>query len=149
MMWSDLETGPGQWDFAAYDRAFSAAEKYHIRIVATLTPGGPPPFLHGNGNQGAGYPPTAEAKATVAVYIGKVVERYKDSPALDTWLLVNEPGMAPADYPLAETEFRTWLARRYSGIAELNRSWGSAYTSFSEGCAGRERRGLCEQEPRA
>ncbi len=132
MMWSDLETGPGQWDFAAYDRAFRAAEKYHVRIVATLTPGGPPPFLHGNGNQGAGYPPTAEAKAAVAVYIDKVVERYKDSPALDTWLLVNEPGMAPADYPLAEAEFRTWLTTRYSSIAELNRSWGSAYGSFAE-----------------
>src|SRR5512141_2713535 len=72
MMWADLETAPGQWDYTLYDRAFRAAEKYHVRIVATLTPGGPPPFLHGNGNQGNGYPPTAEARAATAVYIEKV-----------------------------------------------------------------------------
>ena len=75
MMWADLEPSPGQWDYTLYDRVFRAAEKYHVRIVATLTPGGPPPFLHGNGNQGEGYPPTAAARASTAVYIEKVVDR--------------------------------------------------------------------------
>ena len=132
MMWADLETGPGKWDYTPYDRVFRAAEKYHIRIVATLTPGGPPPFLHGNGNQGNGYPPTEAARAATAVYIEKVVNRYKSSPALDTWLLVNEPGMAPAEYPLAVAEFRLWLAKQYKGIGALNDAWGTAYTDFAE-----------------
>jgi beta-galactosidase len=132
VMWSYLEVSPGQWDFSLYDETFRAAEKYHVRIVATLTPGGPPPFLGGNGNQGVGYPATVEARAAAARYIEKVVDRYKTSPSLDTWLLVNEPGMAPAAYPLALAEFRPWLTRRYAGIDELNRSWGSAYGSFAE-----------------
>ena len=132
MMWADLETATGQWDYTLYDRVFRAAEKYHVRIVATLTPGGPPPFLHGNGNQGNGYPPTAEARAATDIYIEKVVNRYKGSPALDTWLLVNEPGIAPAEYPLAVAEFRQWLSKQYNGIGELNRSWGTAYASFAE-----------------
>ena len=132
MMWSYLQTGPDQWDYTLFDQAFRAAEKYHVRIVATLTPGGPPPFLNGNGNQGAGYPGNEQARAAAAEYIRRVVERYKDSPALDTWLLVNEPGKAPSAEPLAVAEFRTWLAQRYSGIADLNQSWGTAYFGFSE-----------------
>jgi len=132
MMWADLETGPGEWDYTLFDRAFRAAEKYHVRIVATLTPGGPPPFLHGNGNQGNGYPPAEAARAATAVYIEKIVNRYKSSPALDTWLLVNEPGMAPAEYPLAVIEFRQWLIKQYENIGALNRSWGTAYANFAE-----------------
>jgi beta-galactosidase len=132
VMWSYLEVAPQQWDYSLYDETFHAAEKYHVRIVATLTPGGPPAFLGGNGNQGTGYPATEEARAAAANYIEKVVDRYKSSPSLDTWLLVNEPGMAPADYSLALAEFRPWLAKRYAGIGELNRSWGSAYRRFAE-----------------
>ncbi len=132
LMWSYLEVGPGQWDYSLYDETFRAAEKYHVRIVATLTPSGPPTFLEGNGNQGGGYPPTEEARAAAAGYIEKVVNRYKKSPALDTWLLVNEPGMAPAPYPLAMGEFRVWLKKRYATIGVLNQSWGTAYGSFEE-----------------
>jgi len=132
VMWSYLETGPEQWDYSLYDQVFRAAEKYHVRIVTTLTPGGPPPFLKGNGTQGAGYPPTEEARAAAAEYILKVVDRYKNSPALDTWLLVNEPGIAPASNPLAVAEFRVWLQKQYAGIGPLNQSWGTAYGSFAE-----------------
>ena len=132
VMWSYLEGAPGQWDFSLYDEVFRAAEKYHVRIVATLTPGGPPPFLGGDGNQGGGYPGTEKGRNAAAEYIEKVVDRYKGSPALDTWLLVNEPGMAPAAYPLALEEFHHWVAKRYAGIGELNQSWGSAYLSFAD-----------------
>lgn len=132
MMWADLETAPARWDYTLFDRAFRAAEKYHVRIVATLTPGGPPLFLHGNGNQGYGYPPTEAARAATAIYIEKIVNRYKSSPALDTWLLVNEPGMAPLEYALALAEFRQWLAKRYQDIDALNRCWGTAFASFAE-----------------
>ncbi len=132
LMWSYLEVAPGQWDYSLYDEAFRAAEKYHVRIVATLTPSGPPTFLNGNGNQGVGYPATLEERAEAAVYIEKVVDRYRSSPALDTWLLVNEPGMQPAEYPLAVAEFRIWLTSRYADIGELNRSWSSAYAGFAE-----------------
>jgi len=96
VMWSYVEVAPGEWDFSLYDQVFRAAEKYRVRVVATLTPGGPPPFLGGDGNQGSGYPATEEARNAAAEYIEKVVDRYKDSQALDTWMLVNEPGMAPA-----------------------------------------------------
>jgi len=44
LMWTYLEPHLDQWDFSEYDEAFKAAEKYHVRIVATLTPSGRPHF---------------------------------------------------------------------------------------------------------
>ncbi len=132
MMWSYLETAPGVWDFALYDAAFRAAEKHHVGIVATLTPNGPPPFRHGDGTQGVGIVGSAEARSAGALYIQKIVERYQSSPALDSWLLVNEPGQAPAVQPLAVSSYRQYLARQYPDVAALNAGWGSAYTSFDE-----------------
>jgi beta-galactosidase len=132
VMWSYIETAPGTWDFTLYDMAFRAAEKHHVRIVATLTPSGAPPFRRGDGTQGGGIVGSAEARSVASEYVGKIVDRYKTSPALDTWLLVNEPGQAPAVQPLAVSGYREWLARRYADIAELNRSWGTAYRRFDE-----------------
>lgn len=130
LVWSYMQTAPGTWNFALYDSVFRAAEKYHVRIVATLTPNGPPPFLGGDGNQGVGLLPTQKSKQLAAVYLRTVVERYRASPALDTWLLVNEPGQAPVATPNAERAFRVRLAEQYRTPEEMNKAWGASFSSF-------------------
>jgi beta-galactosidase len=130
LMWPYLEPAPDEWNFTLYDAAFRSAEKYHIHIVATLTPNGLPPFLGGDGSQGVGVLPTIEDQQLAAAYIAKVVERYRSSPALDTWLLVNEPGQGPAANPAAITAFRKWVARQYSSVNQMNVAWGTAYKEF-------------------
>ena len=100
MMWSYLETAPDAWDYTLYDTAFRSAEKHHVKVGATLTPSGPPPFRRGDGNQGGGVVGATDSRKATEVYIAKIVERYKESPALDTWLLVNEPGQTPTPQPL-------------------------------------------------
>ena len=132
VMWSYLETAPDVWDYTLYDTAFRAAEKHRVKIVATLTPSGPPPFRRGDGTQGGGMVGTAETRKAAEISIAKIVERYKQSSALDTWLLVNEPGQAPAPQPLAVEGYPRWLEQRYGSVAALNRSWGSALTQFTE-----------------
>lgn len=132
LMWSYLEPSPGKWDFTLYDEAFRAAEKYHVRVVATLTPSGPPPFLGGNGTQGGGVLPTAESRQAAAAYIARVVAHYRTSPALDTWLLVNEPGQPPTDNPAALAAFRKWLTQQYVSIDAVNQTWGKYYKSFDD-----------------
>jgi beta-galactosidase len=127
LMWPYLESTPNEWNFTLYDAAFRAAEKYHIHIVATLTPSGLPPFLGGNGSQGGGVLPTIKDQQLAAAYIAKVVEHYRSSSALDTWLLVNEPGQGPVANPAAITAFRKWLARQYSSVNQMNAAWGTAY----------------------
>lgn len=132
LMWDYLEPSPGKWNFDLYDEAFRAAEKYHVRVVATLTPNGPPPFRGGDGTQGVRLPPTTESRQAAAVYIDKVVAQYRRSPALDTWLLDNEPGQPPSPDPAAVTSFRSWLDQHYASIDALNKAWGKDYRSFAE-----------------
>jgi beta-galactosidase len=130
LMWPYLQTAPDKWNFTLYDAAFRSAEKYQIRIVATLTPSGLPPFLGGDGSQGGGVLPTTNDQQLAAAYIHKVVEHYRSSSALDTWLLVNEPGQGPVANPAAITAFRKWLARQYSSVDQMNAAWATTYKDF-------------------
>jgi beta-galactosidase len=130
LMWPYIEPAPDEWNFTLYDTAFRAAEKYHIQIVATLTPNGLPPFLGGDGSQGTGVLQTENDKQLAAAYIAKVVARYRSSTALDTWLLVNEPGQGPTPNPAAINAFRKWLVKQYSSIDKMNTSWGTAFKDF-------------------
>ena len=130
LMWSDLERAPDQWDFTEYDEAFRAAEKEHVRIIATLTPNGAPPFRMGQGTQGIGVVGSSENSAAAAAYIRKVVLHYRDSPSLDTWLLLNEPGQKPELQPLAVQGFSEFVKRKYPNVAVLNQSWGTNFANF-------------------
>ena len=47
IMWDAIEMERDKWDFTLYDRAFNAAEKYGIRVVATLSPTHAPIFRGG------------------------------------------------------------------------------------------------------
>lgn len=132
MMWTYLEPKRDTWDFSLYDAAFASAERYHVHIVATLTPSGPPPYLGGDGTQGNGIVGSKEQEVLASEYITKVVERYKGSPALDTWLLLNEPGQPPSPELRAVSGFRAWLRSHYSSVENLNQRWGRSFASFDE-----------------
>jgi beta-galactosidase len=102
----------GEADLAQCDTLFRAAEKYGVKITATL-----------------GGPPTPEN----ATYIRQVVERYRSSPALDSWILMNEPGSGPPPQDeLALERFRGWLQSRYGEIGRLNEAWATRYGAFGE-----------------
>lgn len=131
LMWNYVEREPGVWDFELYDRAFRAAEKYHVRVVATLTPNwGPAHRGYAYASQGGSINDT-EARLTEArEYVARVVARYRTSPALDSWMLMNEPGQRPAPDRLALQRYRSWLARKYGTVARLNAAWMTDFPSF-------------------
>lgn len=132
LMWNYVEREPGVWDFALYDQAFRAAEKYHVRVVATLTPNwGPPHRGYTYASQGGPISDTDERLAEAREYVGRVVARYKSSPALDSWMLMNEPGQRPAPDRLALQRYRAWLARKYGTVAKLNEAWMTDFASFT------------------
>lgn len=101
----------GENNLKRMDWFFRAAEKYHVGITATL----------------GGQPSPENAQ-----WIADVVKRYKDSPALDSWILTNEPGNAPQVNPLALEKYRVWLKAKYKTVAALNEAWRQRYTSFDE-----------------
>lgn len=68
----------------------------------------------------------------------KLVERYKNHPALFAFGLCNELGAGFISYsPEAECRFQNWLKKKYHTIDSLNRAWASwrwsrRFNSFDE-----------------
>ncbi|WP_164999723.1 beta-galactosidase [Bifidobacterium pullorum] len=59
----------------------------------------------------------------------KIMERYRDHPAVIGWQLHNEPGIYNNTSPSAFEGFKDWLRTRYSTVDDLNREWGLVYWS--------------------
>ena len=135
MMWDYLEPKPGVWDFTLYDALFKAAEKYGVKITPTLVPNNPP-FFWGKdyfySTHNMHMYRTREDRERSEIYIKMVVDRYKNSPALDSWWLYNEPDGYPPDNIFAIEEFRIWLKAKYITINSLNKSWQSYFPSFTD-----------------
>jgi beta-galactosidase len=123
MMWSYLEPQRDRWDWSLYDAAFRAAERHHVAIVATLTPSGPPSWMGGDDSQGVGVNGTEAQRTAASDYIGKVVERYKNSTALDTWLLLNYASFGEVKGPAKENHWNP------SGEIDWIAYWRSFQTS--------------------
>lgn len=78
----------GTWDFTLFDHAFHAADKYGIKVYATLFPATEKTDIGG-----WKFPENEEQKQSFARYIQALVTHYKSFPALHGWVLINEPGM--------------------------------------------------------
>lgn len=135
IMWNQIETQPGVYDYTVYDMAFKAAERYNIKIVATLTAAEPAPcrnkrsfyFLHTH------LMPEDESELPIAIkYITETVNRYKNSPVLEYWWLTNEPGQSSVPSKLAVSEFRKWVMKKYNSIDVLNQKWLTYFKNFDE-----------------
>lgn len=57
----------------------------------------------------------------------KIVERYKDHPAVIGWQIDNETGPIPAILERHHPAFTDWLRERYGSVDRINRLWGLVY----------------------
>ena len=135
MMWNYLEPKPNVWDFTLYDALFKASEKYGVKITATLVPNQPPffwgeDFFYSTHNMVMYNEEIYRERSNY--YIEKVVERYKESPALDSWWLYNEPSGHTPKNEFAVAEFRKWLKEKYTTIDSLNMAWQTYYSNFCD-----------------
>jgi len=96
----------GTYNFSLYDEAFRAAERHHVRVFATIFPAD-------NTVGGFKYPHSEAHLAEIADFVRALVSHFKAFPALDTWVLQNEPGSG-GSYPDSD------LARR------LRKEWQTA-----------------------
>jgi len=91
MFETHLRKPDGTYDFALYDEAFRAAERHHVRIFATIFPAD-------NTVGGFKYPKSEAHLKEIESFVKVLVGHFKAFPALDTWVLQNEPGTG-GSYP--------------------------------------------------
>ena len=88
--WSDMEPAPGQYDFSQLDWEFQKAEAHHAKIILTLGLRQPRwPECHAPGwvNMNA---PDSQWQPQLETFMQKVVERYRNSPSLQSYQVENE-----------------------------------------------------------
>ena len=88
--WSDIEQAPGHYDFSQLDWEFQKAEKAHASVILTVGLRQPRwPECHApswvNINQ-----PDSQWQPQLENYMKAVINRYKDSPSLQSYQLENE-----------------------------------------------------------
>lgn len=133
IMWNYIEPAPGKWDFSLYDKAFNAAEKYGIHLIITLTTNRHPAH-RGDFYQLHGYrlDNTMERLNESKIYVEKVVNHWKDHPALESWMLTNEASQYQYFYPLAIERYKKWLEKKYGSIEKLNEEWSTWFSGFED-----------------
>jgi beta-galactosidase len=97
----------------------------HPEIIIERTTGNPIPFGHRQ-NVNYSHPnflPYAER------IIKKIVERYKDHPAIIGWQVDNEPGLELSHDEDTFSRFKEYLRSKYKNVEKLNQEWGLVYWS--------------------
>lgn len=141
LMWPWMEPTPGEWVFEPFDAVFDAAQRRGLGIKATLTANsgpwhlGTPSVLHSTTL-------TLDSRMRPAMrrYIEKCVDRYRDSAALQQWIIWNEPMnyvVPPNTVNVARSDEQRliWarlLKDRYEDVQVLNQRWRTGFTSFDE-----------------
>lgn len=140
LMWPWIEEQQGEWNFAPFDAVFTCAERYGVRLKATLTANsgpwwlGTPSVLHSHTGL-----LSEEWKPAVVRYIETCVTRYAEHPAIGQWILWNEPvsPFSPPGRPVyrAQRARQRWaelLRDRYGDVAQLNRRWRTGIKDFGD-----------------
>lgn len=85
MFQDHMQQPDGSYDFSLYDHAFDMADKYGVKIFATL-------FPSSTSVGGFKFPESEQHLQSIADYIKSIVTHFKDKPAMWVWVLQNEPG---------------------------------------------------------
>ena len=133
IIWDDIERVPGEWDLQRYDWIYDAAQESGIKIAATLCAEDPPgwmkltPFYHNRMNLN-----DPKLRQQAAIYLEKVIGRYRNHPAQGAWLLMNEPALEVNYEATTMQAFGKWLEEHYGSVDRLNQRWFQPLANFSE-----------------
>lgn len=146
--WAKLEPENGRYDFSWLDKAIGILAKYGISVVMGTPTATPPKWVVDQNNdiyqkdkygRVRGFGSRRHYCLNNPAYIEltkgivtKVVEHYKDNPAVIAWQIDNEFGCQDTTYCYCENcleAFKKWLQKKYGNIGRLNREWGTVFWS--------------------
>jgi beta-galactosidase len=106
MFESYMHKPDGTWDFSLFDMAFKAAEKYDIKVYATLFP-----YTEKTDIGGFKFPRDEKHLKSIAVYIEKLVTHFSRFKSMYSWVLINEPGVGGEipENDFTKAKYREWL----------------------------------------
>lgn len=95
----------GTWDFSLFDHAFRAAEKYDVKVFATLFPAS-----DNNTVGGFKFPQSDDHFSKISDYIERVTKHFQQYNSLFGWVLINEPGTSGyiPDMKFSYDRFNQW-----------------------------------------
>ena len=145
--WAKLEPRPGEYDFGWLDRIMDLLYEHGILVDLATATASPPPWLaklhpgslpvtHDGVTLWPGsrqhYCPSSPAyREHASRLVRRIVDRYKDHPALVMWHINNEYGCHVSECycDVSAAHFRRWLTERYGDLDTLNEVWGTAFWS--------------------
>ncbi len=132
--WDMVNPAPDVWQWDAFDAAFDEAAALGLGIVPTPFAQCPPGWMRlTTNNQSVGDLEDPALWSAARDYLRRCVERWRDHPALDSWIVWNEASMNVPRTPATLGLFRAWLARRYGhDIARYNRQYYRQFTAFEQ-----------------
>ena len=141
--WVLFEPKEGEFDFSWLDRWLDLAKKYNVKVIVGTPTAIIPAWMAKK------YPETLSMKAngTRTVWGGrrhncftdpdyrrlaehivrKMAEHYADHPQVVGWQIDNEFGGNDCRCDKCRAGFQGWLQKKYVGLEELNRAWGTHF----------------------
>ncbi len=140
VFWDQVEPREGDWDWSRFDVVFDEAARYRRGVIPTLFAQSPPGWMRKTGGcQSVGDLDDAEYWERAMDYTRRLVTRWREHPALDSYIPWNEASM---EVPVNERTlglFREFLRSKYHGdIRLLNHNYYMQFNSFEEV-------GLCDE----
>ena len=122
LQWDHVELKDGRWDWSQYDALFDAAADGGLGVIVTLTAVHPPGWMKitfGPQDMGPLEDPNYWERAKD--YIRRVVARYGMHPAMQSWILSNEPKRILPENAEILARYQRFLQAKYRGdIQQLN-----------------------------
>ena len=160
--WDRIEPVENKFDFGFLDDFFDLCHSYGMKIILGTGTASPPYWIHEKypdvnilNNHGEQYPNHVSYSwacvdhpgfiKSVTEYVSKLVNRYKDHPALFCYQIHNEISLPfmplqGGDIDLycycenSQEKFRQWLKNKYKTIDQVNYAyrWGATNTVYSD-----------------
>ncbi|NQT29489.1 MAG: beta-galactosidase [Candidatus Saganbacteria bacterium] len=153
MAWDWMEPSEGKFNFSDLDYAMDQCLKHGLKVLLGIPTSQVPPWFHTKyknsrpvAQDGSLYPEfgprpnickdNPNYRRLAERLTKKLVNRYKNHPALFMWQVDNEPVYPPLDHTTSNDfchcehsrqTFVAWAKKKYGSLKKINQVWGTSF----------------------